>query len=357
MCWREKCSLKSWQGEASLEILRSETEIKANWNLDISQPLVSISCITYNHENYIEDALIGFLIQETDFPFEVLIHDDASTDKTAKIIRKYEKKYPSIVKPIYQKENQHSKGIKPNRVYNFPRAKGKYIALCEGDDYWIDPYKLQKQYDILENNPNYGLVHTNCKILYQDRNKLYDANELFGIINRQIRSKSELFYLLLTSQLRIRTATVLFRTEEFYKIKPNNFIFLMGDTPLWLDLSQQTNIYYLDRITAVYRVLRNSASRSENKKKNLRFKLSMTEMRIYYCQKYHYKIPEAILNKHNNNLINYTIYDSSYKPLYDLMKPTKIQKIKYSLSKKKSLSMLILITNFIKSKLINVLHN
>ena len=86
-------------------------------------------------------------MQKTDFPFEILIHDDASTDGTADIIREYEAKYPDIIKPIYQTENQYSKGIKVSQVYQFPRAKGKYIALCEGDDYWTDPYKLQKQVD------------------------------------------------------------------------------------------------------------------------------------------------------------------------------------------------------------------
>lgn len=85
--------------------------------------------------------------QKTNFPIEVLIHDDASTDGTQDIIREYEKKYPNIVKPIYQKENQYSKGVKVSLVYNYSRARGKYIALCEGDDYWTDPYKLQKQVD------------------------------------------------------------------------------------------------------------------------------------------------------------------------------------------------------------------
>ena len=98
--------------------------------------LVSISCITYNHEKYIRDALEGFLMQKTDFKYEILIHDDASTDNTAKIIREYEEKYPDLIKPIYQKENQWSKGnYRISSTFNIPRAKGKYIAFCEGDDF------------------------------------------------------------------------------------------------------------------------------------------------------------------------------------------------------------------------------
>lgn len=119
---------------------------------NIKDPLVSICCITYNHENYIRDAIDGFLMQKTDFPFEIIIHDDASTDTTADIIREYEKKYPDVIKPIYQTENQHSKG-KRATLFTFKAARGKYIALCEGDDYWIDPLKLQKQITEMEKRP------------------------------------------------------------------------------------------------------------------------------------------------------------------------------------------------------------
>jgi glycosyltransferase involved in cell wall biosynthesis len=115
-------------------------------------PFVSICCITYNHENYIREAIESFLMQETDFPFEVIIHDDASTDSTADIIREYEEKYPDIIIPIYQTENQHSKG-KRATLFTFKAARGKYIALCEGDDYWIDPLKLQKQVTEMEKHP------------------------------------------------------------------------------------------------------------------------------------------------------------------------------------------------------------
>ena len=115
-------------------------------------PLVSICCITYNHENYIRDAIEGFLMQKADFPFEIVIHDDASTDATADIIREYERKHPDIIKPIYQTENQYSKGGRAT-LLTFKAAKGKYLALCEGDDYWIDPLKLQKQITGMEKYP------------------------------------------------------------------------------------------------------------------------------------------------------------------------------------------------------------
>ena len=118
---------------------------------------VSIICNTYNHEKYIESALKGFIMQKTNFPFEVLVHDDASTDKTADIIRLYENQYPDIIKPIYQNENQFSQGIYATDTFQMPRAKGDYIAFCEGDDCWIDENKLQKQFDLMESHPETGI--------------------------------------------------------------------------------------------------------------------------------------------------------------------------------------------------------
>lgn len=115
-----------------------------------NKPRVSIICNAYNHERYIEYALKGFVSQRTNFPYEVLIHDDASTDGTAEIIKKYEKMYPDIIKPIYQSENQYSKGVRITSCIQVCRAQGDYIAICEGDDYWIDEQKLQKQFDIME---------------------------------------------------------------------------------------------------------------------------------------------------------------------------------------------------------------
>ena len=129
------------------------------------QPLmVTIRCITYNHEPYIRQCLEGFVMQKTNFRFEAIVHDDASTDGTAAIIREYAEKYPDIIKPIYETENQYSKRDGSLRRIMDAHTHGKYVAMCEGDDYWIDPLKLQKQVDFLEDNPEYGMVHTNFRI-------------------------------------------------------------------------------------------------------------------------------------------------------------------------------------------------
>lgn len=125
-------------------------------------PMVSVICATYNHQEYIEDALKGFINQITDFPFEVIVHDDASTDKTPEIMKKYEIDYPHIFRMIYQQQNQHSQGKRIMEDIMLPLAKGKYFAFCEGDDYWIDPRKLQKQYDHMEADPDCTLCIHNA---------------------------------------------------------------------------------------------------------------------------------------------------------------------------------------------------
>lgn len=128
-------------------------------------PALSICCVTYNHEKFIGQCIDGFLMQETTFPVEILIHDDASKDATAEIIRAYQARYPHIIKPIFQAENHYSKGIKPNITFNYPRAQGRYIAVCEGDDYWTDPHKLETQVGFLERNPEYVICYHDAKII------------------------------------------------------------------------------------------------------------------------------------------------------------------------------------------------
>lgn len=148
--------LKAGGGAPKPPIPKSECEITKNWKSKDSQPLVSILCHCFNHEEYLEDALNGFLMQKTDFPWEVLLHDDASTDKSIEIIQRYVSLYPRIIKPIFQKENQYSKGLKPS-FFTTKVAQGKFFAFCEGDDYWLDENKLQIQADFLNENPSYSV--------------------------------------------------------------------------------------------------------------------------------------------------------------------------------------------------------
>lgn len=244
----------------------------------IDEMLVSISCLTYNHAPFIRDCLEGFLIQKTTFKYEVLIHDDASNDGTKEIIEEYQLKYPDIIFPIYQKENQFSKGYRGfNQKYNYPRSRGKYIALCEGDDYWTDPLKLQKQVDFLESNPEYGLIHTNFST--SDGKRVSIDNY----------PKSDLYLSgFLSGNFSIGTLTVLYRRDlydslpKFYQEKK----FKMGDLPLWIEFASISKIKYIPDITAMYRVLENSASHSPNIENAIDFRKSSLEVKLFYIEKF-----------------------------------------------------------------------
>lgn len=218
---------------------------KQNWP-ENSEPLVSISCITFNHENFIRDAIEGFLIQRTTFPVEILIHDDASTDKTQEIIREYEEKYPFLIRPIYQKTNQYSQGNSPGK-FNRERAKGKYYAICEGDDYWTDPLKLQKQVDFLEGNEEYVACFTNA--LYQ--NEITKSKRLFisNLKEGQVPTDS----IILHGGGIYPTASLVFKNKLIPNELFGKFPGIAGDDLLIMLLAMAGKVNFLDETTCVYR--------------------------------------------------------------------------------------------------------
>jgi glycosyltransferase involved in cell wall biosynthesis len=159
--------------------LRSEPDIMAAWKGDRARPLVSVVCPSFNHEAYIDDAIKGFLIQRTTFPFEIVIHDDASTDRTADKIRVFERQYPNIIRCVYQKDNQYSKGRRP-LLHTFHISSGKYIAICEGDDFWISETKLQLQCEAMIARPDINIcLHS----AYAEANETERAYTTFGFVS------------------------------------------------------------------------------------------------------------------------------------------------------------------------------
>lgn len=260
--------------------------------------LVSISCVTYNHSSYIRECLDGFLMQKTNFVFEVLIHDDASTDGTSDIINEYKKKYPDIIKPIYQTENQYSKGISPTRMFNYPRAKGKYIALCEGDDYWTDLYKLQKQVDFLEANPDYGMCYTQAKVFIQNQKSFSAKN-----IGKRTTSFEDLLH-----HNCIPTLTTCVRKNILDKyleeVKPENQKWLMGDYPMWLWFSLYSKIFFLEEVMATYRELEESASHSSDISKQIYFELGVKKIKDFFLL---YSNNRSLVLKQKINLMHYSL--------------------------------------------------
>lgn len=201
-------------------------------------PLVSICSITYNHAPFIRQCLDGFLMQKTNFKYEVIIHDDASTDGTTEIIKEYAKKYPDLITPIYQTENQYSKGLRGFFAkFVFPKAKGKYIALCEGDDYWTDPYKLQKQVDFMEKETNYSMIFHPVK--EEIENSVSDRISSGEMLKLEVRDY--LGHEIIKSWA-VPTCSVLIKKDSllsskyFNRIQSKKYIF--GDIILFLSLAE-----------------------------------------------------------------------------------------------------------------------
>ncbi|MDQ7062045.1 MAG: glycosyltransferase [Sulfurimonas sp.] len=225
--------------------MRIEKEIIENWKH--KNTLVSICCVAYNQENFIEETLKSFLMQETNFAFEVLIHDDASTDKTAEIIKKYTKKYPNIIKPILQTENQFSKGKLVNLEYNLSRVNSVYIALCDGDDYWTNQEKLQKQVDFLENNSTFIGCSHNTKILEEDKN-VEDRvvnNILKDIFTIEDFTKGEIYF---------HTSSMMYRNDKNMDKVLKYLELHRGDWYISIVFSQYGPIKYIDEVMSVYRI-------------------------------------------------------------------------------------------------------
>lgn len=210
----------------------------------MNTPLVSVCCITYNHAQFIRKCLDGFLMQQTDFPIEILIHDDCSTDGTTEIIREYEAKYPNLIFPLYEEENQYQQG-KAGEIdfYNYRRARGKYIAYCEGDDYWTDPLKLQKQVDFMEANPECVLCFTNATVISDDpqERKIYDHLE------ERDYSAIEIY-----KTWTIPTNTIMFRRLQDYPSRIFKDIYF-GDIFLFLNLAVRGQVHCINQKTGVYR--------------------------------------------------------------------------------------------------------
>ena len=214
---------------------------------------VSVYCLTYNHEEYIGQTLEGFVSQITNFDYEVFVHDDASTDGTANIIREYEKNYPDIIHAIYQKENQYSQGKRIVANFIISKMQGEYVAVCEGDDYWSDPYKLQKQIDFLDSHPEYSACVHNTLVLELDsgeRRLVNPSLESYDLDIEKVLIEGSSEYHTSSVVYPMKYARIVHSEErpEFFK-KPKR----IGDYPLAIYLTLQGKVRYLPDIMSVYR--------------------------------------------------------------------------------------------------------
>lgn len=295
--------------------------------------MVSVSCITFNHENYIEEALKSFVMQKTRFNYEILIHDDASTDKTAEIIRDYEKKYPDLIKPIYQQENLYSQGVDVDDL-NTERAKGKYIALCEGDDYWTDPLKLQKQVDYMETHPECSLcVHAAYIVNVMGKRikpvRPHIGNKIFSVAEI-IEGGGGLFA---TNTMMYPRALDLDK-PEFYKKAP------VTDYPLAIYLALNGSVYYIDEYMAAYRkgVSGSWTTTEQSSLEKIIIHVKNTEKMLDHLNQYtKYEFDQAINNKKNINQFKIHIA----KEQYHVLKEDKYKQILKRMGKKEKTKLLI----------------
>lgn len=216
---------------------------------------ISVCCTCYNHEKYISQALESMLAQKGDFTIEILVHDDASTDSSQSIIKNYAEKYPDIVKPLIQEENQYSRGIAINETFNFSRARGEYIAICEGDDFWTDQYKLAKQLSYMREHDDCSFCFSNAIIHDMTEQKPdrrfvpYYAKEQEYIKDSGQYNLSEIIKLSF-----IPTASFMFRRADYIRLKDELIKpFPYGDMRYKLLLTSLGYAYFLNEDCCVYR--------------------------------------------------------------------------------------------------------
>ena len=219
---------------------------------DQNRPMVSVVMLTYNHAQYIRKAIEGVLRQKVNFTYEFLIHDDASTDGTANIICEYQNKYPQIIKPIYQSENQYSKGVDVEK-YNYNRATGLYIASCEGDDYWHDEYKLQKQIDFLEDNPTYIGVYHNVYVIDEHDQIIQDDAHIYPILPERIYTHADAIFFKHPSQTSSGVYHNIFYMQDSNLNNDYATLKMAGDAKLPILLTYYGDIFCLRDIMGCYR--------------------------------------------------------------------------------------------------------
>ena len=302
-------------------------------------PVVTIQCLVYNHEPYLRQCLDGFVMQKTNFPYEAIVHDDCSTDQSAAIIREYAERYPDIIKPIYESENQYSK--KDGRLIEIinKHTRGRYVAFCEGDDYWTDPYKLQKQVTYLEQHTEIGLCYTDFDIKDENNKHLYRS-----ILKNKQHSNDRFLieeWILKTPYIGPMTWMV---KKNLWQSIPN-VLFIDGTFHYFTFFLANSKIAYLNATTAVYRIIPESASHSKDLIKVYNYYKLLHEEQLALTELYIPKLNKAKLQE----AINKQYYTKRYN-LILCMEDREEQKKADLIFKKGNVSKRHLVSLFAKNK-------
>lgn len=298
--------------------------------------LVSICCITYNHEKYIKKAIDSFLMQKTNFKFEIIIHDDASTDSTSEILKEYQKKHPNLINIIIQKENQFSKGVEILDIV-FKMAKGKYIAFCEGDDYWCDNLKLQKQFDFIEKRDNCSLVVTGAYFLNQNNGKIVKKRQPY--LGSRYYNIGEI---IINGGILFATNSMFFRKRFVEKLPDFFYKISIGDYPLIIHLALCGEVYFLKDRTSVYRINVPNSWTVVNKKNNTLKRRILMEKQL----KDMFNSINNVTNYKYNKFIEYSLLSKQLEICllskeFNTIKERKFNKLLFLGTLKKRLSFLI----------------
>jgi len=252
----------------------------------MKEPLVSIMMITYNQASFIVQAIEGGLNQKVSFPFEFVIGEDCSTDGTREIVLDYQRKHPGIVRVITSEKNV---GAKQNYLRSLKACAGKYIAFCEGDDYWHDLGKLQKQADYLENHPECGLVYSSYDVYHITSGK--KISDFVGFRKLNVPDNPSVSDIV-GGDHKILTCTVMVRRDlcdEIVNADPflhQTSHFPMADTQLWAEMATKARLFYFPESMATHNITDESATRSKDVRKGIRFSISNYELLLYLCDKY-----------------------------------------------------------------------
>ena len=292
----------------------------------MDNPLVSVNMTTYNHESYIAEAIKGVVSQETDFPFELVIGEDYSTDRTLEIVLDYQRKYPDIISVITSEKNV---GYNNNFKRVLAECKGKYLAYCEGDDYWHNPKKLQMQVDYLEMHPDCGLVHSDVDRHVGETNKTIPS---FHKDKRPVYKHKNILNSMIAKEYIVETCTAVIRKGMFDEIRESclyefSEFFLMGDVQTWMEIAYRSEVKYIDESLATRNVLPDSMSNAKDIEKRIRFAISSRGLALHYAKKYGgqnaVELIKHILTHYNSSMIRAACHASKHKLAQEILEDSK----------------------------------
>lgn len=285
------------KSEKTPTVVSRADRVAASTDGALGVPVVSVSLITYNHAPYIRECLDSLLMQETNFPYEICLGEDESTDGTREICIEYAEKHPDKINLLLNSQSEPGReGYASQGVYNFIKTtracRGKYLALCDGDDAWIDPHKLQKQYDIMEADAGISLIHTNVDKVQETKGLRLGSNikNKTGEKRYSAEDASRLRADLILGGYTIASSTTFMRMRDVLEIfKRNRELFRtlpMGDIPIWCELVDFGAFYYIDEALALYRFCPESDSNSMRAEKKYRFVNGAANMGMMLGEKY-----------------------------------------------------------------------